>query len=268
MDDFTRADNEDIDADTSGMSGMLAPLSYIEVGDTNLSLPGLTNIAGNALSLADGPNMSVFHLDRNFVSDTTTNISVSLDLLSNDGNADQLGERFVGVGFGATQSEAEGAAFDHNAAATSPAWKGHQNGTTDGSGFADFFVAWERTGGDPDTAGQIAIWRNGIKGMVFDNAGAFYEIGSTLTVGLSFADFSAGSTVTADITYGDVALGTETFTWDNTNQNYIGIAARQNQQGWSVDNLMIEANAFVPEPQLNALWIVIGLAIFHRSRRR
>ncbi|MEM7315013.1 MAG: hypothetical protein AAF497_17845, partial [Planctomycetota bacterium] len=198
-DSFDRTNSDDIDASTSGMSGLVAPVTYNEVGDENVGIAGLTNIGNNALSLADGPNMSVFHPDLNFVSPSTTSLSVSLDLVSNDGGADQLGERFVGFGFGATQAEAQAASFDHNAGAGAPAWKGNQNGTTTDSGFADFFVAWERTGADPDSAGQIAVWRNGTKGTIFDNAGAFYTIGETLSVDLSFADFNVGTTITADI---------------------------------------------------------------------
>ena len=261
LDTFDRPDNDDIDLSNAGMSGIVAPFTYNEVGDTNTGLLGLTNIEGNDLSLADGTNMSVFHPEVNFVSSTTTSLSVSLDLVSNDGTADQAVQRFVGFGFGGTQAEAEGAGFDHNATAGNPGWKGHQNGTTAGSGFSDFFVAWERTGAAPDSAGQISVWKNGLQTSTLadpndPNSTGIFTIGSTLEVDLSFADFNAGTTVSADVYYDGILLGTDSFTWDSTDSNYIGVAARQNGAGWSVDNLTVEANAFdFTPPELPSLTI-------------
>ena len=250
-DTFDRPANNDIDASTDGMSGFVAPLTYNERSDLVLTAnDGITNIESNQLHLADGTNATAMNLDFNFVSPVTTSLSVSLDLISNDGLASDGFQRFVGFGFGATAAEANGIRFDQGSSAASPAWKGHQSGTLAGSGVADFFVAWERdTNAAQNNFGTISFWKNGVRALTFDNAGSLYQIGSTLKVDLSFVNFNAGTTVSASVHYDGTLVGNDTFQWDNTNANYIGIAARQDLAGWTTDNFVVQANDFViPSP--------------------
>ncbi|MEN1680441.1 MAG: dockerin type I domain-containing protein [Planctomycetota bacterium] len=244
QDTFDRANNDDIDADTTGMLGTLAPLTYLEgpAGDS-VADGSLSNIENNALQLADGPNMSMVSLDQNFIGGMNS-MSISLDLVANNGT-NNAPDFFVGLGVGGTQAEAAAVGFDHNATVESPGWKGNQNGTTAGSGFADFYVAWERTGANPNSDGRIAFWKNGVRGAIFDNDGSFYNIGDTLDVDLVFDDFNAGAMVTANVSYGETFVGSDTFTWDNTDSNYIGVTGRMNNQGWTVDNLTIDTSAAV-----------------------
>lgn len=156
------------------------------------------------------------------------------------------------------------ARYDFNNS-TAPGWKGHQNGTTVGSGFADFFVAWERSLTTADNLGKVVVYRNGIRGTAFPATGvATFVQGGKLEVDLSFSDFNTGSTVSAQVSYGGVLLGTENFTWGNTNANYIGVTARQGG-GWTIDNLRIETST-VPEPSSLSLAAALA-ALCGRARR-
>src|SRR5690606_34050159 len=151
-------------AETTGMSGTFAPLTYYEtsdaipIGTPAAPNPHLVNIDGNQLYLADGPNMSMLHPNANFVNAGSTSMSISLDLSMNLGPNDG-NDSFFGFGVGATQAQAEAARFDQGSTLELPGWKGNQNGTTAGSGFADLFVAWERVGaGTPENDGRFAVW--------------------------------------------------------------------------------------------------------------
>lgn len=256
LDTFNRPDNNDVDADApTGQSGSVSlPVSWVETTDAAgiNNDESLTNIGNDTLGLADGPNMSALYPDQNFINGSSSSMSVSLDLTENLGSANDL-NRWVGFGVGATQAEAAatGNDFGSDLGGVDQApfgFKGNQSGTLEGSGVSDFFVAWERTGSEPDTSGQISVWKNGVKGQIFDNSGSFYDIGNTLSVIFSYPDFTAGSTVAADIYYGGLLVGNDTFTWDNTDSNYIGISSRQNGEGFSVDNFMVEFDPTPPEP--------------------
>lgn len=272
-DNFNRDSDNNIDASISGMSATF-PLAVDSVyvgSDETLAAPpvtasqavadALTNVELGGLHLADGPNASAIYIDHNFVDATATRLIAKLNI-SNDGTADNTGQRWAGIGFGASQTEAQSAAYDFNAsdADGSRGWRGHvdnADAAVAGSGFADLYVAWERVASTNDSLGRIALYNNGTRLALFDNGGSLYEEGDTLRVDLAFADFNAGTIVSANVFYAGSVVGSDTFAWDN-DANYIGITARQNGDGWAVDNLSI---SLVPEPSSVALTGLLGALI-------
>ncbi|MEM7312639.1 MAG: PEP-CTERM sorting domain-containing protein, partial [Planctomycetota bacterium] len=251
FDSFDRGDNTDIDGETTGMSGTFAPISYIEENNGLVagSQPEYTNITNNALDLADGPNASTFYLDRNFndsviISDGV--FSVSLDILSNNGNTTDI-QRFVGFGVGSALTELQDQSlYDFNATVDSPAIRGANTG----NGFADLFVDWTPNGG-----GAIQLYKNGNLTQSFDDGvdnavnldgylqpGGTDGVAVTLELRMAVSSFDSGSTVPVTIYYDGVAVGGDAIRWDNTNQNYIGVAARQSLEGMTVDNLAIRTS--------------------------
>ncbi|MEM9478832.1 MAG: hypothetical protein AAGA58_04125 [Verrucomicrobiota bacterium] len=246
-DTFDRPDSADIDATTAGMSGSLAPLVYVEVTDVLTATDTFSNIGGNQLALADGPNASGLHLDHNFIDAeilTEGGFRVSMDI-ENTGTADQVNQRFVGFGVGMSAADLTTYGFDFGASAANPGIRGHQNTSTVDSGVADWNVSLIRTGSDPDDAVFVSVYENGVEVQRFetddDSAGM---TAGTLSVDFAVTSFAAGATVTPTITLNGLSVGGATdlsFTWDSTDSNYIGLAARQNGTGWNLDNLMITA---------------------------
>ena len=90
--------------------------------------------------------------------------------------------------------------------------------------------------------------------------------GSTGTISavFTFNSFNAGSTVNYNVLLNGVSKGTGTFTWSGTNENYIGIDARD---GVSVlmDNFSVTT---VPEPATAGLIVslIMCAAVCRRSR--
>lgn len=275
-DSFDRPDSNDIDASNVGMGGSLGPLAYVEATDDQFVVlnpgdangPGFTNIGANQLALADGPNAAGMHIDHNFIGSTITTAGgfrVSLDI-TNAGTADQINERFAGFGVGMTAAETSTYYFDFNSSAVSPGIRGHQNTTTVDSGVADWNVSLIRTnaGGDQDV--WVSIYQNGVETHRFttDDNGGGMTTGS-LSVDFALSSFASGATVTPLITLNGESVGGAadlSFQWDADDSNYIGLAARQNSEGWNFDNLSIET---IPEPSFALLG---GLGLLGLLRRR
>ena len=82
-DSFDRPDNTDISAVKEGMSGQLAPLSYVEAFEGS-GQPSSIQITSGRLHMAVGPGMSNVFVDYNFSGQTfgTANgLAVSLDIV-------------------------------------------------------------------------------------------------------------------------------------------------------------------------------------------
>ena len=262
-DSFDRATTQenDIDATSTGMSGTLAPLVYNENGDDTLVLINvpdyetpeiMTNLENDTLHLADGPNASAFYLEHNFIDSAITSdgiLSVKFDLLSNDGTFTDT-QRFVGFGVGATLAEFQAQAqLDEGGTPDSKALRGTVNVAD--SGFGDLWVGWS-----PNGTGVIQVIKNGNLMQSIDDGitnavdgegdlqpyAEGSTTGATLELRMAVADFDAGSVVPATIYFNGVAIGGDTFRWDNTDGNYIGVAARQNNEGFTVDNLAISTD--------------------------
>ncbi len=239
MDNFNRAISQinDIDASTTGMSGSLAPLTYVESGDdSDAALAGLTNIENNQLQLADGSNMSVLYLDHNFIDSAITDaggLRVGFTIIADYGAGTTI-NHYCGFGIGNTLAECQAAGFDYN----NPGFRGRINNQP---GSSDFWVGW-----CPNAGGTLQVFKNGPT----SNDGENYDIitGLALTgndrmeLELYFSDFNDGTPVIALVFWNGNLMTTDTFNWDSDGllENYLGINCRQGI-GFAVDDLAIDA---------------------------
>ena len=234
-DSFDRTGSNDIDASSAGMSGIVASeMVYAENGDAAAVNEGLTNVESNQLHLADGPNMSVFYLDYNFINSEFTEsggMRIGMTIVSDDGTFTD-NDRYCGFGIGNTLLECQTSGFDFNA----NGFRG-RIGAWDGS--SDIWIGWS-----PNNNGKIQVYKNGPTTQGGENyaiEGIELTGNNRLELELFFDDFNAGSEVTAYILWDSVVIGKESFNWDNTNENYLGINCRQNNAGFTVDDLKIDA---------------------------
>jgi hypothetical protein len=239
-DSFNRANNTNIDASSTGMSGTLWPMVYVEreeVLHANVTEALLlSNIENNQLHLADGPNMSVVYLDHNFTDAAILaagGMKIGLTILSNDGTLVD-GGRYIGFGVGSTLAQASIAQFDFTTGAAS-AFRGSVSSST--AGHSDFYVDW-------NTKGYLDVFKNGPTSMGGQNytiPGMALSGNDRLELELAISDFNSGSTVYANILWNSTIVHSTSFQWDYTNANYIGITVRQNDAGFTVDDLEITA---------------------------
>ncbi|NLK42726.1 MAG: sulfatase [Planctomycetes bacterium] len=237
-DSFNRPDNDNISASPVGMSGLAAPMIYIERGDALTGNDALTRIFGNALRLADGPNASTLFLDHNFTNPeilAAGGMRVGLTIVSDNGTvADRT--RWCGFGVGNSLTECQQIQFDHNGVGfRGQDYNGVQPGTS------DLFISWSpRAGG----SGVVNVYKNGptaAGGEGLDIPVDGLQGNDRLEMELAISDFDAGSTIIAKILWNGEVIHTTSFQWDHTHQNYLGLCARQNNQGFTVDDLTIEA---------------------------
>ncbi|NLK42468.1 MAG: hypothetical protein GX298_10500, partial [Planctomycetes bacterium] len=243
-DSFDRPDNVNISASTDGMGGLLSPLVYVEIGDevifpivsgTGKSNPGLTNIENNQLHLADGPNASTLFLDHNFIDSellAAGGMRIGFKIVSNNGTLTGI-DSFVGFGVGNTLEECQNIWFDYNGV-------GFRGRVNNYAGTSDFWVGWS-----PAAGGTIQVYKNGPTSEGGENYDAATNVvlsgNDRLELELYFDSFQAGSTVTAIVLWNSEIVAVDSFAWDYDNANYIGINARQNNQGYTVDDLEIAA---------------------------
>jgi arylsulfatase A-like enzyme len=250
-DSFNRsvAQQNDIDATSIGMSGLSAPIVYVERGDLVLaSNDGLTNIENNQLHLADGSNMTTLYLEHNFIEPAILaagGMRIGLTIISNDGAATDAG-RWVGFGMGNTLTECQTAGFDHK----SPGFRG-QDYSGIQPGTSDIFVSWS-----PYNGGIINVYKNGPtaaggQGYDIPIGGLSVNGNDRLELELLFKDFNAGSTVQATVFWNDQPVYTTTFQWDKTNQNYMGICSRQDLAGFTVDDLILKTTSNTLTPVIS-----------------
>ena len=248
-DSFNRADSLDMSATTDGMSGLLAPMTYVE-RDADLYMQinptgsqtvadTLSNIENDQLHMADGPNMGLFYLDHNFTDAAITNnggMRIGLTIVSNDGTFTD-NDRFVGFGVGNTLAECQTMWFDFNG-------DGLRGRIGTWAGFSDLWIGWS-----PNNGGKIQVYKNGPTSEGGDNyaiEGITLSGNDRLELELFFDSFADGSPVNANILWNGLVIGTESFAWDTDGllENYIGFNARQDGAGFTVDDL-----AIVPIPR-------------------
>ena len=269
-DSFDRANSDFLNDSADGMSGTLAPLTYVERGDDLLEATKpdinehLTNITNNQLYLADGPNASSFYLDHNFTDNailTDGGMKIGLAVVENRGS-NAGADYWCGFGVGNTLTEVEHSYLDYNpdgVVATDPDGIYTRFRGSFGSsqpGVSDLFVCYDQNRG-----GIIQVIKNGTN----PGGGTSYAIedcsiaegGSRLELEMFFDDFNAGTNVDVNILWGGAIVGTDSFTWDYDNSNYIGFSARQGN-GFIADDLEIST---VPEPGTIALLGLGGMLI-------
>ncbi|MFO0790799.1 MAG: PEP-CTERM sorting domain-containing protein [Pirellulales bacterium] len=275
-DSFDRDNNNDIDAVTTGITNntgtsFAASAVYnspwIDPNnaagtDTNATNGGLQRVKNNMLEKYNAGTVNMF-VEHNFVNPEITaagGFSVSLDVNGISQATSGQGAT-VAIGMSRTEALSGRDANDGGAAAAITPIAKFTNAFQDapfttGTVLADFYfamradktVAWGVGGTQPSVAAPS-------KATVAAKTG-------TIKATFSFPDFNAGSPVNYTVYYNGVAQGSGSFAWSGTNENYIGIDARDSTLV-QMDNFNIQT---VPEPTTFGL-IAMTLACAAGFRR-
>lgn len=240
-DSFDRPDNTNLNASSSGKSGGLGALDWIEVKSA-----GEPQILGNVMRLGESGNggggWSIAYVDHNFtdpVISDTGEFTVSFDLPD---AASSGFTRFTGFAVGHSKSE-----VDSWAANTPPTFS------------SDFFFGYDTTG-----TNEVKGFANGTEdfqqGVNLDNGGSLSVRFSDIT------DFNSGSSVDyeAFVNGGSVASGS--FNWSGTNENYLTTYSNYTVNQGLVDNFEVTTITVIPEPSAVALLSLAGFALMRRRR--
>ncbi len=248
-DSYNRANNTDIDASADGMAGTLAPLIYVEAFEGS-GQPTSIAIVNNQLNVAMGPGMGSLFIDRNFTDAdilAAGGFSISMNVASIT-NADDQSNRYGGFGVGNTRDEALNAKDSYD---TTTAFRPNTQRANLGYGVSDFYV-------DLALDQNLRMWSNGYL-LNTINVGAAT---GTIKVDFLLSDFSSTSSVTAVVYFSGVQRDIQTFSWDHTAANYIGISGRTAAAGVFLDNLEI---AVIPEP---ATLLLLSLGTLTLRKRK
>jgi arylsulfatase A-like enzyme len=224
LDTFNRAAATDIDASNSGMSGTRIPplgagVTWFEGFEGSGSADSIQVIA-NILSMADGVGMSENGLNHNFTGEEITGaggFSVSLRVLSIHSDATDTANRFAGFGVGLNATQAAGG--NDIGGASPPAIRGNNSNP----GTADCFL-------ELDINGNVKFWSDGVLRATVPVG----QTAGTLTASFACSSFDAGATVTVSAYFDGTRLDLDsggasmdrTFTWDESNANYLALSAR------------------------------------------
>ena len=221
-DNYNRANSEDIDSSSTGMTGDLSPMVYHEsfegAGSSSIQ------VNSNNLQIATGAGMSNMYLGHNFVDSTILDrggFSITMDIVEINSATSDIDNRFAGFGIGLTATEGDNAGDIGDSSTT-------LRGGSSASGLCDLFV-------DITLDSTLRVWTNGTL-LGSPNVGA---ANGTIRADFTFASFNAGSTVNADIYFNDLFIGSVPFTWDHSDSNYIGISGRASNNV-KLDNLEIK----------------------------
>ena len=245
-DTFTRADNTTaIDATLGGItdntgSSLAAGGVYARPFSKQTTS---SRIAGNQLKLATGTGSSNAYIDHNFTNgDILTaggfRVSVNVtDIMKSNGTGQ--GGAFA-IGMSEARANSAGASLFAKT-------KMHDGISGVGNKEDDVSVSdfWVMLRGD----GSL-IW-GGLGNAITeaDESGLLGKVDVGSKTGLISAEFTlssfdAAETVNYEVFFDGVSKGSGSFAWSESNQNYIGLDARD-KQGVTFDNLSIET---IPEP--------------------
>lgn len=215
---------------------------------------GGSRILNNRLQLAVGQGTSNAFVNHNFINPAILaagGFSVTLDVTGYN----QSGSNGQGGGFaiGMSQAEADGSgdAFD-GASRMTGAFGTLIGAAVPAQVTSDFWIA---------IRGNNSLVWGGDTGTVAGVTGLAAKTG-TITVDFSFTSFTLGSLVNYEVYLNSVSQGTGTFTWSGTDENYIGIDARDDT-GVGFDNFAVTV---VPEPSAAALGLLGAVALLRRRR--
>ncbi|WP_193212979.1 hypothetical protein, partial [Luteolibacter marinus] len=256
-DTFDRPDNRNVDASTIGItdgtgSSLAADAVYSHpfldpnnaapaygVQDGNAGNGGGAQITGNQLQLATGSGTSNAYLNHNFTNASILaagGFSVSIDITGYAGATRQFGGGFA---VGMSQAEAESAR--DAAATTDPSMTGAF--AADPYGFTGAPVAPTPTNIVSDfwvgVRGNKSLAWGGSNGTVLGigQDGLAAKTG-TLRVDFTLDSFAAGSTVAYEVFFNGASQGSGSFQWSGTNENFIGLDARDSS-GVDFDNFSV-----------------------------
>lgn len=276
-DSFDRADNNDIDTVTTGITNntgtsFAASAVYnspwidpnnLTGADTSATNGGGQRVKSNVLEKYNPGTVNMF-IEHNFTNAeilAAGGFSVSLDVNSISQATNGQG---AAVAIGMSRAEAltgHDAIDGGTTAGVSPIAKFtnafQDTPFTTGTVLGDFYfamradktVAWGVGGTQPSVAAPNKV-------TVAAKTG-------TISAAFAFTSFNAGSPVNYTVYYNGVAQGNGTFTWSGTNENYIGVDARDSTLV-QMDNLNIST---IPEPTTFGL-IAMALACAGGLRRR
>lgn len=262
-DSFDRANANDIDADTTGItnntgtvfgssavysSPWIDPANNTTGPDTVATNGGGQRINNNVLEKYNAGTVNMF-VNHNFTNASILSaggFSVSLDV---NGISQATFGQGATVAIGMTLAEAQ-AGHDANdggtAAGLTPNAKytnAFQNGVYNaGTVLSDFYFALR--------ADNTLAW--GVGGTTNVPAPTAVNVGAktgTISANFGVTSFNAGSPVTYEVFYNGVSKGTGTFNWSGTNANYIGIDARDSALV-QMDNFKVDTVAPPPKPTL------------------
>ena len=264
-DKFTRADNTTaIDATLGGITDNTG--SSLAAGGVYArpfsKLTTSSQIAGNQLKLATGTGSSNAYIDHNFTNGnilTDGGFRVSVDVTGmNKTTAAGKGGSFS-VGMSKARANSAGDALFARTK-MQDGISGDGNAATSQS-IADFWVMLRGDGS--------LVWGglgNSITGS--DESGLLGKVDVGSKTGLisavfTLSSFNAAETVNYEVFFDGVSKGSGSFTWSESNQNYIGLDARD-KQGVTFDNLSIET---IPEPATLGLIGSVGIGVLFIRRR-
>ncbi|WP_193213600.1 PEP-CTERM sorting domain-containing protein [Luteolibacter marinus] len=281
-DDFNRSADRNIDADLTGIvnntgSAMAIDGVYTHAHVDPANIPGpqdgnATNgggaqVTGTTLQLAVGAGTSNAVVNHNFTNASILangNFSVAFDITGvNQSTYEQGGGFALGMSYAeamASKDAWNAGTIENPTGVFAPSMTGAFNGGASignpvpgpaGGISSDFWVALRGNG--------TLVW-GGSSGNVMGVTG-LAKTGS-VSVSFSLADFNAGSTVNYEVFYNSISQGSGSFLWSGTNENFIGLDARDNT-AVGFDNLSVTT---IPEPSVAAL-AVLGFAGLFRRRR-
>ena len=228
QDTYDRANSLDIDASTIGMTGLAAPMVYLET-DGTVGNDSLTQILDNTLRMADGPNASVVGLvSRNLTNDQILaegGFSVSMSIANHGSATDN--NRWCGFGIGLSAAEAAAVDLDFSG---NHGPRGNYTGSN--SGVADCFVDWS-----PENGGSVQVFSSATAG------GISYPVsdsdGGLLQADFFFDSFDSGAEILVVVYFNGAEIVQTAFAWNETLENHLALSCRQNDAGMAVDDFVV-----------------------------
>lgn len=242
FDNFNRANNTDLDAESTGIGGSLAP--YVWEENAHQGSPEIVN---NRLQLGEtsaAGGWSIAWVDYNFAYDSQVinagEFTVSVDIF-NLGTGG--GTRFSGFGVG-------------NAIIDLATWSAN----TPNNFTSDFFIGYDPTG-----TTEVKIFHGGTEAYQ-----QTINLNSEAKLSVrfyGFSDFNAGTSVNYEASINESIVTTGTFAWSDTNENLIHLYSNYTNHTAQFDDFEVST---VPEPSRYALVLgslALGIA-FWRSKQK
>ncbi len=158
------------------------------------------------------------------------------------------------IGMSLTEAASAGDAFDVNPSMTGAFNSASTIGlAVPGTVLSDFWLALR--------GNNTMVW-GGSSGLISGVTGLGVKTG-TISATFSFSDFNAGSTVNYEVFFNGASEGTGSFTWSGSDENYIGLDARDST-GVSLDNFGVTT---IPEPSAALLGLLAAAGWLLRRRR-
>lgn len=220
--------------------------------DGNAANGGGSQTTGSALQLAVGAGTSNAYINHNFTNASILDVgwfSVTVDIT---GYTQTTVNQGAGFGIGMSAAEAgsmrDAVGNSNNEAHMCNAFGATFPGQT--NALADFWFAIR--------GNNTVAWGSG--DTILNSASVAAKTG-TLSAIFTVPDFTSGTDVGYEVFYGATSMGTGTFKWSGTGENFIALDARDSTAA-GFDNLVIA----IPEPGV-ALFGLLGLAGLVRRRR-